>query len=191
MRKALITLLALACIAFAEPYTHDGFFMNYAFGAGYQDFDIKGKRIKDSDISGVATEFDLKLGLSLNPQIIVHLSIASIDNSNEYDNGDVAYASTGVSAFLIGVGATHYMASNIYATASVGAVQLGPSRESEFDLKDGQHGLGVEAGVGKEWWLSDNWGLGLALSLTYVRCTEHGIKYSGLGLNLLLSLTYN
>ena len=196
MKRIIIALLALACSVMAEPHAHDGFFMNYAFGAGYQDFDIAYKKGYDLEISGVSTEFDLKIGLSINPHIIVHLSLISVDNPNDIevstDDGDVLVGGgDGVSSILLGVGVTHYMVNNIFFTASVGAVQLGTSEEAQFDFKDGEHGLGFEAGIGKEIWISDNLGLGLELSLTYVRCAEHGIKNSGLGLNLLLSLTYN
>lgn len=196
MKKALVALFAMACMALAEPHTHDGFFMNYAFGAGYQDFDIASKKGYDLEISGVSTEFDLKIGLSINPHIIVHLSLISVDNPNDIEvstsDGDVLVgAGDGVSSILLGVGVTHYMVNNIFVTASVGAVQFGTSEEAQFDFKDGEHGLGFEGGIGKEIWISDDLGLGLELSLTYARSTVHGIKSSGLGLNLLLTLTYN
>jgi hypothetical protein len=62
----------------------------------------------------------------------------------------------------LGLGACYYfMPVNIYLSASVTV-----SRDRlEIDEKKGSTnpGVGAYVSIGKEWWVSDNWGLGVAL----------------------------
>ena len=191
MRRLFLALLALTALALAEPHSHDGFFMNYAFGAGYQDFESGRSKSNHVEISGVSSEFDLKLGLALNPALIIHLTLFDVSNQNDIEYNGSTLDFDGISSILLGVGVTHYTPSNIFFSFTVGVVQVSPFDDAEFDFKDENHGIGIQAEAGKELWISDNWAFGAALSLTYIRSSEQNISQSALGINILLSLTYN
>ena len=61
-------------------------------------------------------------------------------------------------------------------------------------------GLGVFAGIGHKWWISDEWGLGALLRVNHVRGTEsvvtiitdtYEIEHQALGFALMFSATYH
>ena len=47
--------------------------------------------------------------------------------------------------------------------------------------------------VGKEWWASENWGLGMAADLVYSRIPDSSgsATWNGFGAGVLFSTTYN
>jgi hypothetical protein len=64
---------------------------------------------------------------------------------------------------------------------------------------DTEFGPGLSLVLGKEWWVSDNWGLGLAGQLYAARMKDRQPAFVGsetptwraLGLNLLFSASFN
>ena len=54
-------------------------------------------------------------------------------------------------------------------------------------------GWGATVSGGKEWWTSDNWGLGAAGRLTYAQSREEttGCLFRGYSLTVAFSATYN
>lgn len=191
MRPFFIALLAFAALAAAEPHTHDGFFMNYAVGAGYQDFSIKQPNYENAGFEGVASEFSLKLGKAISPNLVVHFTLFDVENKNElYLDGDT-YPAEGVSSMLIGIGATHYTERNYFTSFSIGYAQAHPATQAEIDFGHRSFCFGVEATIGKEWWWGDEWGFGGALAFTYIRNSQKYFNASAYGINFMLSLTYN
>jgi hypothetical protein len=60
------------------------------------------------------------------------------------------------------VGASYYfMPENIYLSMSFKYSGGGISKSSV------DNGYGLQVSLGKEWWVSKNWGLGLALNISY------------------------
>jgi hypothetical protein len=51
---------------------------------------------------------------------------------------------------------------NLYLTAALGAGWLTVNIDGEDESRSTDVGMGFDFDVGKEWWVSDNWGLGLA-----------------------------
>jgi outer membrane protein W len=64
---------------------------------------------------------------------------------------------------------------NIYFTGAVG-VSWTSVREQDSDgdtvSNASDMGLGLNLDIGKEWWVSDNWGLGVAARLWYTALTH-------------------
>ena len=56
------------------------------------------------------------------------------------------------------------MANNIYLAGTVAAMQLSLSdaENSDKTLNESRAGLGFQGLIGKEWWVSEDWGLGVA-----------------------------
>jgi hypothetical protein len=60
-----------------------------------------------------------------------------------------------------GVGFTYYvMPANFYISPSIGAAQL--TIEEDGVSVSSDTGFAAELSMGKEWWVGDNWGLGVA-----------------------------
>ena len=95
-----------------------------------------------------------------------------------------------VGIVALGGGVTYYMEpSNSYLSVMAGWPEALIESESEA-------AIAVRADVGKEWWVSDNWGIGLALSVDYWRTSggdfgEGEDAWSGLVTSVSFSATYN
>lgn len=67
----------------------------------------------------------------------------------------------------LGVGLTYYiMPANVFLSGTVGVGRFAltkPTDDQDDDERiETNPGLSLHAKIGKEWWVSDNWGLGLA-----------------------------
>jgi len=159
-------------------HEHDGVYLRYVdnFGFGYVyhnlTVDNKSKGISDwggdSFIQlGYAIDDNFILYGQFRTQMIPPLFTISIVNWWNY-----AFLGTFLSipdysalALTYSVGLTRYfMPQNIYVSTSLGFKQMGVRYGNIFSEASG---LGLQASVGKEWWVSKNWGLGLALNLSY------------------------
>lgn len=192
----VVLTVVLPLSAFAdEPREHDGgFFLRLSpgFGALNSEAAAEGNTVK---LSGSAGAFDLALGYGVSPNLIVHGNIgawSALDptlefNSTEFPTGDLT-----VSLTSFGAGVTYYVGdSNVFLTGSVGLAQL--TAEVEGDESDTGTGFAVEAAVGKEWWVSDRWGLGVGGVVGYHSVPEEDIdgNWSGTSFGLRLTATMN
>ena len=94
-----------------------------------------------------------------------------------------------------GVGLTYYfMPVNIYLSGALAAMIF------EMDDNDGNKvftsdaGLGFQGMVGKEWWVSPEWGLGVAGELTVASMKDKdnsSITWTGSSFSLVFSSTFN
>jgi hypothetical protein len=102
-----------------------------------------------------------------------------------------------VSQTMVGIGISHYiMPLNLYLGAAVGFALISIDIEQNGnDLSaESNLGAGLDLEIGKEWWVSDNWGLGLAARLSLARVRESDdsetADSSALYLALMFSATY-
>lgn len=100
----------------------------------------------------------------------------------------------------VGLGAAYYFGPNVFAAATLLDSSIDVTAQSGSTLLESKDGLGLELLFGKEWWASDNWGLGFCgqvifasmkgkdsdLVLNEVPSTWHATS-----LSLLFSATYN
>ena len=81
------------------------------------------------------------------------------------DGKEIGEADAEVTISNIGIGSTHYfMPINVYVSSSF-ALAKG-TVESEGEELETDNGIGINLAIGKEWWVSDNWGLGVAAQLS-------------------------
>ena len=177
MKKIILALLATAAMAMAESHTHDGFFLNLALGFGYGNFEdnytsvYNGKNRLES--SGTSTEFDFKIGGSVVHNVALHFSALGVGFFNDIDmykegqfNKSVSPESFNLS--LVGGGVTAYIPAvdGLFVSASIGATQYSRSLSNGLFTYEAASvaGFGFAIQAGKEWWVSDNWGLGLSVS---------------------------
>lgn len=185
--------------------THDGFYLRLHLGLGYTRMatSAEGSKFK---ISGSSSSFGLALGGSITPNLVIYgaLSFASISDPTttvdgvEEDDGDSEVFLGG-----LGVGAAYYVLPvNAYIAGTVLASSFNRTYTDvnlveQNDTSEG--GLGLELLVGKEWWVSENWGLGAALQLHYSSMKDKDIiknvvespRWTTTSIALLLSATFN
>ena len=87
------------------------------------------------------------------------------------------------------------MPANVYLTGSI-ALAIG-TLESYGQKIESETGYGINVAIGKEWWVSDNWGLGVAGQLFHTVLSDedlitgelYDLKTTSFG--ILFSATFN
>jgi len=191
-----------------EPRTHDGFFLRLSAGAGSASANLEDGSLgfpADFKLSGVAGDADIAIGGRIGDNLLLHgtlFSWAVVDPDAEVSalgQSSTDQVNGSVTMSAIGGGLTYYvMPSNLYFTGSLGM--------SSLDLTDnGNHlssesGFAFTLGVGKEWWVGESWGLGVAGGFTYFTAKEKDIltgvldsneSWSGPSYALRFSATFN
>jgi hypothetical protein len=197
-RVAVAGLLwvSLAATALAgEPRRHDGgFFLRLAPGGGYSRTAIS-EDGDDLSLKGPSGSFDVAIGAMLKENFAVHATLGSwvaVDPTVEFNGIDETVDDTSISLSMFGGGFTYYFGpSNVYLTASAGAATL--SFEFEGDTDDSDTGFAVDAGLGKEWWVSDRWGLGASATVGYhsIPPGDASGNFSGTSFAVRFSATFN
>jgi len=162
-------------------HQHDGFYLSMSggpvFGKVTDDVSsFNGTSAYAVDFIGTGGAFDFKIGGAIRENLILHATIISnaisapkieTTRSNSFTSVKAPDTFSIGEVMLYGVGMTYYvMPSNILVSGS-----LGIGKYTLTDTKDDSQNLSTDGGfslqlkLGKEWWVSKNWGLGV--SLTY------------------------
>jgi len=209
MRNILLSLLAcgtsIAFSLFLEPcsavaqtaHTHDGFFLRLATGVGSSKSteDVDGTEIA---WKGTASQGSVAIGFAVRPNFIVNLDIFGnmvTDPTLSIDGVELGDAKgLEVSGDGIGVGITYYlMPVNIYVAGSFGFGYY----KAKFEGHESETDPGYAANfmVGKEWWIAEEWGIGIAGQVFWssVPTKDENRTYTlnTLSIGLLFSATYN
>jgi hypothetical protein len=189
--------------------THDGFYMRLHFGLGYGAIsasDSGGAQI--ARFSGQSTSFGIAAGFALTENLILYGTFLFIGISNPtgqvrgvvLNNPEVS-----VQYVALGAGLVYYLEPlNLYFSGTLLANQIyvtdfSGKVFSSSSLHYWQYGAGFQGLVGKEWWVSNNWGLGLAAELIYGQMngdtdtfmTGAPPSWTATSFALLFSATYN
>jgi hypothetical protein len=178
---SLFAMLSVCTLSTAqsEPETHDGFFLAFGLGPGYGhlETDIT-ERFGSLTNSGFGPSFDIRIGGGSPKGLIFHATLLGdrmLFPKQQWPNGGITpyYKQLGLNLF--GAGCTQYiMPANAFVSASGGMAQiLVQSRQSTDAQKVDGDGLGLQLKVGKEWWVSPNWGLGVAIDFEYARIISY------------------
>lgn len=195
MKKILFAVLALSVFVFAEPYVHDGFYMNFKAGLGYMDLESDKTDYSYVDLkSPLSQSLAFKLGGAVNPHLAIvgamSLSVAAgeVKTRNAYysDKSDATLLS-----LILGPGVVFYpvqggVMDNFFIGATFGLGICGIELDDAYlswDYNDRTSsntatGFGVSLEIGKEWWVGDNWSLGVDLVYSYVSGGD--VDYDGL-----------
>jgi hypothetical protein len=184
-------------------HTHDGFFLRMTTGpgGGRVGLDIPDQPEQSYTGGGWSMSVDVGGAVTRDLAVFGRLRGAWMFSPALRIDGDKVADSDGrvVDQGLFGAGLNYYvMPLNLYFAGAIGfaSVEAVRTRRGREDLHDSSRiGFGIDLDVGKEWWVSDNWGLGatLRLSLASVPASEdlprHSI-FGGAFLALLFSATY-
>ena len=185
-------------------HQHEGFF--FRGQAGPSSF---GAQTGSRQLSGAGFTLGLAAGHSLRPGLILQLDyLVSFSDGPTYKvDGEEMDRDISALAHGIGPGVTWYTVHNIYASAGLHASWLRRIETRDTGMVDPlgtpileetnvstDTGIGASATVGKEWWLSASWALGIALRgyLATVPDSESDDTTWGIhSLALLFSATMN
>lgn len=201
MNYLLVVCAVAVCSVFcdkanAEEHKHDGFFLRLAPGIGVASSSetIGANKIENSGTSGF---FNFAIGGAVTENFIVHLDLSSATVSDpklKVNGESVKSTNNDNSTSILGLGLTYYFPSNIYVTGAVGTART--EIKSNGDTFSTDRGYGVNLMLGKEWWVSENWGLGVAGQFLYTKCPDKpvsgdtsDVKTTAFG--VLFSATYN
>ncbi len=182
---------------------HDAgqFFMRLSAGFGFNSaaFDDSA----ETTLRGGGALASLAFGATIAPNIALGVDVFGLSmvqpsiRQNGRDLGDAE--GTKASLGAIGLGATFYvMPANIYFAAALGVGVGTLEFEGQFGpfnvrtKEDTDPGLAANLMVGKEWWVSRRWGLGLALQAILASVeADDGTGLGVFGIGLLFSASMN
>jgi hypothetical protein len=147
------------------------------------------------DGGGAALSF--AIGGCLVENLALHadlFGVSAVGPRARFDGG-TTIATSGRDASLtsvgVGIGMTYYvMPMNLYLGASIGVGRVA-ARDGNGEVQSDPGGA-LDFLVGKEWWVSPNWGIGIAGQVVIVRVPSRGDSdFITTGLGVLFSATYN
>lgn len=181
---------------------HDGFFLRIATAPAAIGTRIEYANGDVHDIGGNGLQTELAIGGSIAENLVLHadfLASAAFEPTGEFNGARFDYddhEALGVAAF--GIGLTYYiMPYGLYLSGSLISTSVEVvDTDNGDELIESVDGGGIKLMFGKEWWVSDNWGLGLAASV--YGSEGHGKTINGEDVDvstgaagLLFSATYN
>jgi hypothetical protein len=190
---------------------HDGFMLRLTLGFGFAGAarDVRHDVFStlggdgETKFSGFGDTFSLDIGASPVDNLVIHGRLASYNmpspkikrRGNELgDNSENA-----VDAVLLGPAVTYYfMPVNLYLTGAIGIGAVGVRISQEDDNSHFGTGFSLNFDVGKEWWVGDQWGLGVAGRFWYTHASAENFEdddgadadYALVGFAVLFSATY-
>jgi len=175
----VLPILATSSVAYARPprlvdtagkHEHDGFMLRLGLGFGYNNWELNDGDGTVFDVGGFGLASTIALGGVVAKNLAIHAEwfYDYVGNPNISRNGREPGEATGASQGLngFGVGATYYfMPINIYASLTLGGAQT--FLQTSETRAEPDFGFALNATVGKEFWVGDDWGIGVAAQFTY------------------------
>jgi len=194
---SLILISSVDAVASA-PRSHDGgLFLRLSGGFGYARSKMEESGVS-LQFSGSSADVNLAIGGMVTPKLALHATLIGWMTSGPEIKVCDGRCETGSSDDLdfslsgFGGGVTYYfMPSNFYLSGSICAAQLTLTVDNAS--LDSDYGPAIDITAGKEWWVSDSWGLGVAGSFGYhsIGFAEFDSKWSGPSFAVRFSATYN
>ena len=134
------------------------------------------------DVTGPATSFGLLVGRAVVPNVVLHGQLlGAVAIAPAFSNLDGTLPSGGDAAarvFGIGVGASFYiMPANVYLAGTLSLSQVTLVNAGVVLDAGVAHGIAIAGG--KEWWVSERVGLGVAVQLAGVAGAVNGVRGGG------------
>jgi hypothetical protein len=178
-------------------HVHDGFFLRAQTGIGFSSL--------SSTTSGVKTTVGgggLSLGAAIGGVIARNLILYGAVFETDTVNPDVQVGGTSMNSQIervslqgIGPGVAYYFERiNLYLSGTLALSRFWTYDGNGNQLDTSKIGLGLDLQVGKEWWVSRDWGLGIAAQLVGSSMKDQSdptLTWSAGAFSLLFSATYN
>lgn len=197
----LVTILLLFVLsplsAWSGPRDHnDGFFLRLSGGGGSAKTSIC-LLDEDFELSGTSGDVNLAVGAIVSPNLALHGTIwgwTVSDPDFSWGSLELENLPADLSLSAVGGGLTYYfMPVNMYLSGSVGMGILSVDAPGGSGETDG--GLTFDVTLGKEWWVGNRWGLGVAGGFSYHSIPEPepdiDENWSGTSFGVRFSATMN
>lgn len=197
VKRAIVCffILALASKALlAGPRDHNGgFFLRLSTGVGITQSEYSDPSLP-LKFSGLGNDINGAVGAVVFDNFALHATVfgcllpkpdVELFGQTEQFQGNIILS-------VLGVGFTYYiMPINICFSPSIGMGRL--TIEDEEEAADTDMGPAVDVTLGKEWWVSNEWGLGASGSFGYHHIKEANINeyFSGISFSLRFTATFN
>lgn len=150
-------------------HEHEGFYLNLGLGFGYNHMSTEVNGV-DGAIKGPGGTFTFKLGGNVGRNLIIFGNLfanVAVEPTLEIEGEDAELEDVSAGVRGLGVGLAYYLDSNIFLSGTLAAAQLVATYDDGTTEEDSdtEFGPAFVGEIGKEWWVSDNWGLGLAVQL--------------------------
>lgn len=180
-------------------HEHDGLFARVTLGGGYLSAseDFQGSSYT---YSGGGFSWGAALGGVIAPNLILFGEFSGITVADpQVDGGGTSYTMSSTDMTMIGFGpgiAYYFVPVNVYLSGTLTFSQISFSDVSGYYADESTNfGVGANLMVGKEWWVTPDWGLGIAgqFQVASMRDNPQGVstRMTAKTFSLLFSATYN
>ena len=150
-------------------HQHHGFYLSMSADPNFASISDKVAGSYDYVFSGTGAQFDLKIGGAISENLILHATIISNSLTGPKIKSDGVSQNTSnnvsIGEAMIGAGITYYMMpENILLSGSLGIGNFTVLDNGQKNSVSSDKGFSMQLKVGKEWWVSKRWGLGVALT---------------------------
>ena len=182
-----VALLLAASTANATDH-NSGFFLRLAGGGSTNSTSITDPASSSKfELSGIGGNLSAAIGAVVKPNFALHGTVwgwlvSSPDVT--LDGAAAGQYSSNLNMSAFGGGATYYfMPANFYVTSSAGVGRL------STDGGSSDAGFVLDFAVGKEWWVSSAWGMGLNAGINYHSVPDGGVSANWSGTTFVINLS--
>jgi hypothetical protein len=172
---------------------------------GFNSTHLSADSTRDNwEFKGGGASLALALGAALDQHFILYgeFFVAGSSSPDVNHNGATAgtVAGGGSDVYGIGPGMAYYFEPvNIFVAATLALAKVRVYSADDTNLQQSKWGAALEVLLGKEWWVSDNWSLGVSGQMILGTMNgEHPVEAGGqiptwkvTSFSLLFSTTYN
>ena len=162
-----------------EFHGHDGFFLR--FHVGYGSGNVVREYLQDVDLkfSGLTGAFRFQIGAGVAENLILFGELGGFAITRptlEVGSVSETLENSSLSVTDIGAGLSYYfMPSNFYISGSIVMARNKFETQSRYSDTANKMRPGIYISAGKEWWVSADWGLGVA---GFIYTSKSSFNYS-------------
>jgi hypothetical protein len=148
------------------------------------------------EFSGGQGEFTIAIGGVVTENLAIHgtlFGFSMVDPEVEFNGTSIGEANGSMTMSAVGAGLTWWvMPANFYLSGSAGFGNLTADPDGTSS-ETSDTGFAMELALGKEWFVSDSWGLGVGGGFSWHTIPDGDIpeNWSGVSISLRFTATYN
>jgi hypothetical protein len=182
---------------YSAPFVHQGLFLRLTVGAGFLTASetVNGATLS---YSGFGATLSGALGGAIAPNLIIYGEIlgTSVFNADQtYGGQPQGLSGLDVAMYGFGPGIAFYIEPvNMYLSGTLTFSKVSfTDTYSQYPTGDTNLGIGGSFTVGKEWWVAQRLGMGIAGQAFVASMTdpEYNTRLSAVAISMLFSLTFN
>jgi len=152
-------------------HRHLGFALRLELGYAYDSMSTDISGLGTLKLSGGGAGFAVAVGGAISENFVLGFQAwDGIASKPTVELTGAGSATANGSAAVVGYGLLlnwYLQPSNVYLYATPSATRLALTNDSGGATANSEWGFGLRLGVGKEWWVSDHWGLGVTAWYAY------------------------